>query len=204
MNNESINHERLKRATIVLVGILLVFSILLGRIFWIQTVDFNKYLSKVIDQITTQYSVSAERGTIYDKNGNVLATNITTYRIFISPSSILNNQNKADENGKNVNYADDISRGLSELLGVSYDEVYRHTTFTRYHDRTIAKNVMDEKTDEVRKFIEENDYDDMIHIQAMSTRYYPNSELASSVIGFTNSDGDGIYGLESQYDKVLA
>ena len=102
MNNESINHERLKRATIVLVGILLVFSILLGRIFWIQTVDFNKYLSKVIDQITTQYSVSAERGTIYDKNGNVLATNITTYRIFISPSSILNKQNKADENGKNV------------------------------------------------------------------------------------------------------
>ena len=204
MNNESINHERLKRATIVLVGILLVFSILLGRIFWIQTVDFNKYLSKVIDQITTQYSVSAERGTIYDKNGNVLATNITTYRIFISPSSILSNQKKADENGENKNYAEDISKGLSELLGVSYEEVLRHTTFTRYHDRTIAKNVMDEKTDEVRKFIEENEYEDMIHIQAMSTRYYPNSELASSVIGFTNSDGDGIYGLESQYDKILA
>ena len=204
MNNESISHERLKRATIVLVGILLVFAILLGRIFWIQTVDFNKYLSKVIDQITTQYSVSAERGTIYDKNGDVLATNITTYRIFISPSSILSNQKKAEENGKNINYAEDISRGLSELLGVSYDEVYRHTTFTKYHDRTIAKNVMDEKTDEVRKFIEENEYEDMIHIQAMSTRYYPNSELASSVIGFTNSDGDGIYGLESQYDEILA
>ena len=204
VNNESISHERLKRATIVLVGILLVFAILLGRIFWIQTVDFNKYLSKVIDQITTQYSVSAERGTIYDKNGDVLATNITTYRIFISPSSILSNQKKAEENGKNINYAEDISRGLSELLGVSYDEVYRHTTFTKYHDRTIAKNVMDEKTDEVRKFIEENEYEDMIHIQAMSTRYYPNSELASSVIGFTNSDGDGIYGLESQYDEILA
>ena len=86
MNSASISHERLKRATILLVGILLVFAILLGRIFWIQTVDFDKYLSKVIDQMTTQSSVSAERGIIYDKNGNVLATNITTYRVFISPS----------------------------------------------------------------------------------------------------------------------
>ena len=113
MNSESISHERLKRATVVLVGILLVFAILLGRIFWIQTVDFNRYLSKVIDQMTTQSKVSAERGTIYDKNGNILATNITTYRVFIAPKSILNNQNKADEDGKNINYAEDISRGLS-------------------------------------------------------------------------------------------
>ena len=104
MNDKSISHERLKRATIVLVGILLVFSILLGRIFWIQTVDFDKYLSNVIDQITTQSAVSAERGTIYDKNGNILATNITTYRIFISPSSILNNQKKAENDGKTVSY----------------------------------------------------------------------------------------------------
>ena len=204
MNFESISHGRLKRATVVLVGILLVFAILLGRIFWIQTVDFNRYLSKVIDQMTTQSSVAAERGTIYDKNGNVLATNITTYRIFISPSSILSNQQKADKNNKNINYAEDISRGLSEILGVSYQTVYEQTTYTKYLDRTIAKNVMDEKTDEVRAFITENDYDDMIYIQAMSTRYYPNSELASSVIGFTNSDGDGLYGLEAQYHEVLA
>lgn len=204
MNDKAISHERLKRATIVLVGILLVFSILLGRIFWIQTVDFDKYLSNVIDQITTQSAVSAERGTIYDKNGNILATNITTYRIFISPSSILNNQKKADNDGKIVSYAQDISKGLSQILGVDYETVYKQTTYTKYLDRTIAKNVMDEKADEVRRFIDDNNYHDMIYLQATSTRYYPNSELASSVLGFTNSEGDGIYGLESQYDKILA
>ena len=204
MNDKAISHERLKRATIVLVGILLVFSILLGRIFWIQTVDFDKYLSNVIDQITTQSAVSAERGTIYDKNGNVLATNITTYRIFISPSSILNNQKKAENDGKTVNYAQDISKGLSQILSIDYETVYKQTTYTKYLDRTIAKNVMDEKADEVRRFIDDNNYHDMIYLQATSTRYYPNSELASSVLGFTNSDGDGIYGLESQYDKILA
>ncbi len=204
MNDKAISHERLKRATIVLVGILLVFSILLGRIFWIQTVDFDKYLSNVIDQITTQSAVSAERGTIYDKNGNILATNITTYRIFISPSSILNNQKKAENDGKTVSYAQDISKGLSQILDIDYETVYKQTTYTKYLDRTIAKNVMDEKADEVRRFIDDNNYHDMIYLQATSTRYYPNSELASSVLGFTNSEGDGIYGLESQYDKILA
>ena len=89
-------------------------------------------------------------------------------------------------------------------MGISYDNVFAHTKHTNKHDRTIAKNVMDEKTDEVRKFIEDNNYGGMIHIEAMSTRYYPNSELASSVLGFTNADGDGIYGLESQYDEILA
>lgn len=204
MNNMSISHERLKRATVVLVGILLVFAILLGRIFWIQTVDFDKYLKKVIDQITTQSRVNAERGTIYDRNGNILATNITTYRVFISPSSILDNQNEAIKNGGSINYADHISRGLSNILGVAYEDVYKQTTYTRYLDRTIAKNVMDEKADEVRKFIDDNGYHNMIYLQATSTRYYPNSELGSSVIGFTNADGDGIYGLESQYEEILA
>ena len=204
MNTQSISHERLKRATIVLVGILLIFAILLGRIFWIQTVDFDKYLSNVIDQITTQSAVSAERGTIYDKNGNILATNITTYRIFISPSSILSNQKKADNSGFDVNYAEDISRGLSKILNVDYSKVLQQTTFTEYLDRTIAKNVTDEKADEVRQYINDNGYHNMIYLEATSTRYYPNSELASSVIGFTNGEGEGIYGLEAQYEKILA
>lgn len=203
MNNTSISHERLKRATIVLVGILLVFAILLGRIFWIQTIDYNKYLSNVMDQITIQSEVKAERGTIYDKNGQILATNITTYRIFIDPRVIANNQNEADDEGKTVKYADDISRGLSEILGVGYEEIYNKSQKDS-RDQTILKGVDEERTDEVRRFIVENEYEDMIHIEAMSTRYYPNSELASSVLGFTNYDGDGIYGLESQYDEILA
>lgn len=201
--SEHVSRERLKRATILLVGILLIFAILLGRIFWIQTVDFDRYLSKVIDQITTQSSVKAERGIIYDKNGNILATNITTYRVFISPSSIKSNQQDAEKSGEKINYAEDIARGLSEILSLDYETVLKQTTYTKYLDRTIAKNVMDEKADEVRAFIEEKGYHNMIYLQATSTRYYPNSTLASGIIGFTNVDGDGIYGIESYYNEVL-
>ncbi len=202
--SHSIGQERLKRATTVLVGVLLVFAILLGRIFWIQIFDFDRYLKKVIDQITTQSTVNAERGTIYDKNGNVLATNITTYRIFISPSSILSNQREADENGEKINYAEHIAEGLAQILDLEYETVYKQTTYTKYLDRTIAKNVMDNKADEVRAFIDDNGYHNMIYLQATSTRYYPNGALASSVLGFTNSDGDGVYGLESYYNELLS
>ncbi len=204
MNNRSVTHELLNRAATVLIVLLLLFVLLLGRIFWIQTFDFDRYLKKVIDQMTTQSSVNAERGTIYDKNGNILATNITTYRIFISPSSILNNQKEADEDGKSINYAEHIASGLSRILSLDYDTVYKQTTYTKYLDRTIAKNVMDEDADKIREFINDNGYHNMIYLQATSTRYYPNSSLASSVIGFTNSEGTGLYGLESFYDKVLS
>lgn len=204
MNNMSISHERLKRATVVLVGILLVFAILLGRIFWIQTVDFDKYLKKVIDQMTIQSTVSADRGEIYDRNGNVLATNITTYEVFIDPYYIAKSQSEADDLGKQENYADEISSGLSSLLDISYSEIYSKTQKTKWMYQNIVSNLEDDDADKIREFINEQELGGMIYVRAMTTRYYPYSSLASSVIGFTNSDGDGIYGLESQYEEILA
>lgn len=191
----------LKRALAVLVSMLLVFAMLLGRILIIQTVDYDRYLKKVIDQMNTQSTLQAERGIIYDANGDVLATNVTTYRVFISPSSIKAKQ-KSAEGG--VRYAEDISKGLSDILGIDYDTVYKQTTYTAYLDRTVQKNLSDEKADEVRAFINENGYHDMVFLEATSKRYYPNGSLGSAVIGFTNSDGKGIYGLEAFYNDDLS
>ena len=191
----------LKRALAVLVSMLLVFAMLLGRILIIQTVDYDRYLKKVIDQMNTQSTLQAERGIIYDANGDVLATNVTTYRVFISPSSIKAKQ-KSAEGG--VRYAEDISKGLSDILGIDYDTVYKQTTYTAYLDRTVQKNLSDEKADEVRAFINENGYHDLVFLEATSKRYYPNGSLGSAVIGFTNSDGKGIYGLEAFYNEDLS
>ena len=100
----------IKRSTLVGFIIFAIFGILLIRILLIQTVDFEKYQSKVIEQMTTESAVPANRGKIYDKNGNVLATNITTYRVFISPSGI-----KAAEEETKVKYADGIAKGFLRL-----------------------------------------------------------------------------------------
>ena len=203
MKESSEKTRSIKRSTLVGFLIFAIFAILLVKVLLIQTVEFEKYQSRVIEQMTTESSIPAKRGKIYDRNGNILATNITTYRLFISPSAI----NKASKED-NKNYAEGIAKGLSTLLpDVKYEDVYKQAAderYIKYLDRTIARKVSEEKATEIRKFIGENSYETMIYLEAQSTRYYPASTLASHAIGFTNTDGDGLYGLELQYDEYLS
>lgn len=203
MANETVSTGAIRRSTIMGLAVLGVFVLLLIRILIIQTVSFETYQSKVINQITTESPVSAARGKIYDRNGNVLATNITTYRVFISPSSISTASETEGENGY-VDYAKTVAKGLSDILGVSYDYVYKQATgYTQYLDRTIQRKVDENTADTVREYIEENGLEDMIYLEAQSTRYYPGGTLGAHMIGFTSSDGIGLYGLEYQYDEYL-
>ena len=203
MANETVSTSAVRRSTIMGLVVFAIFALLLVRILIIQTVNFDKYQSKVINQMTTESPVAADRGKIYDRNGNVLATNITTYRVFISPSSISSNSGTEGEAGY-VDYARVVSTGLSDILGVSYDYVYKQATgYTKYLDRTIQRKVNEETADAVREYIEQNELEDMIYLEAQSTRYYPADTLGAHIIGFTSSDGVGLYGLEYQYDEYL-
>lgn len=203
MARKMISTEAVRRSTWLGIAIFAAFAVLLGRILLIQTVDFKKYQTKVLNQMTTESPVPADRGKIYDRNGNVLATNITTYRVFVSPSGIQSAQDDLEE-GDTTNYADIVSRGLSEILGVSYDSVHKQVTeYTQYLDRTIQRKVNEETADTIREYIAEHDLETMIYLEAQSTRYYPNDSLGAHMIGFTSSDGVGLYGLEYQYDEYL-
>lgn len=201
MDDRTMKSKSIKRSTILGFAVVAVFAVLLIRILIIQTLSFDKYQSKVINQMTTESSVPANRGKIYDRNGNVLATNITTYRLFISPSSI-----KSAEDDEGRPYSELISRGLSSMVeDVEYDYVYKQATeYTKYLDRTIARKVDEKKADEIREFIAEYELENMIFLEAQSTRYYPAGDLASHILGFTSSDGVGLYGLENQYDEYLS
>ena len=86
MQDGSEKTRAIRRSTLIGIVIFAVFGVLLLKILLIQTIDFEKYQKKVIEQMTTESAVPANRGKIYDRNGNILATNITTYRVFISPS----------------------------------------------------------------------------------------------------------------------
>ena len=141
MPSGKLSSSALKRSTWLGIIIVAVFAALLLRVLYLQTVNFEKYQKKVIDQMTTESKVAADRGKIYDKNGNILATNITTYRVFISPSSIKSAQDEL-EAGDTKNYYELVSKGLSEILGVEYADVYKQATeYTKYLDRTIKKKV---------------------------------------------------------------
>jgi stage V sporulation protein D (sporulation-specific penicillin-binding protein) len=201
----TISTGALRRATLVSLTITLLLALLLIRVLVIQTADFERYQKKVVEQLTTESVINAKRGNIYDSNGVLLATNVTAYRIFISPRSI----QKLDTiyGLAPGTTAKNIAAGLSEILGkygVTYEQVLKQTTYTHYLDRTIARNVDEETTQKIRGFIDQCRYHDQIYAEAISTRYYPQESLASHLIGFTGSDGVGLYGLEYEYNEQLA
>lgn len=181
-----------------------LFGLLLLRILLLQTAGYDRYQQKVIDQMTTVAEVTAARGSIYDANGVVLATNVTTYRVFISPSSIADAQAEANQTGDGVRYDTLIAQELSSILNVNYDFVLKQTTYTKYLDRTIKREVDEDTADAVRRVIDQYGLQRMIYLQTTSTRYYPYSNVASHVLGFTGSDGTGLYGLEYSYNKLLS
>lgn len=189
----------LKRASIIGVVVLLAFVYLLLRILFLQTFGYEKYHNKVINQLTTETTVKADRGKLYDRNGELLATNITTYRVFISPRTIAA---YSEESG--VQYDALIAAGLSDILDATYENVMKQTTYTRYLDRTIAREVSEETATKVKQFIDKNALQNMVYLQAGSTRYYPHGSVACHVLGFTTSDGAGAYGLELQYNDILS
>lgn len=195
----STDSQTVIRGTILgLIMIALTLGLLL-RILKFQTVDYDKYQNKVINQLTTEAEVVAERGKIYDRNGVLLATNITTYRVFIAPRTI---ETASKLDGKN--YAEMIAVGLSDILDTTHENVIKQTTYTKYLDRTVARNVDQDTADLVKKFIDDKGLNDMVFLQAGSQRYYPNGTMACHVLGFTGSDGAGQYGLELKYNGVLA
>ena len=202
--NETIHPKVIFRSRVLLAVALVLFFGLLFRILLLQTAGYARYRQKVIEQITTESKVNASRGNIYDANGVLLATNVNTYRIFLSPSSIASAQSEHDQVGDQVRLAELISERLSEILDVSYDFVLKQTTYTKYLDRTIQRQADEATADRVRAFIEEYGLERMIYLETTSTRYYPYESLASHVLGFTGSDGGGLYGLEYSYNELLA
>ncbi len=215
---EPINPKTVKRSTIVAIVLAAIFAYLLMHILIIQTVKYDTYKEKVINQITTESGIKADRGKIYDCNGAIMATNVTAYRVFISPRGIAAAENRTSidsfffkkrfeisdaEIESGLTHTEFVANGLSKILSVDYDYILEQTEYTSYLDRTVARNVDTKLAEKVRQFIAENELQDEVYLEAISTRYYPYSKLASSVIGFTTSDGMGVYGLELQYNKEL-
>lgn len=202
MSIKKVGADARRRSFVIEIVILSIFLALLIRVLLIQTVHFEKYQAKVIDQLTTESDVSAARGDICDRNGRLLATNVTAYRVFIAPRTIKEKQKELKTDNPNEE-AEKVALGLSEILGVEYDFVMKQMEYNKL-DRTIARNVMEEKANEVRQFIQDNDLHTEVYLEPVSIRYYPYGSLAAHVIGFTSRDGVGLYGLEYQYNEQLA
>ena len=142
-------------------------------------------------QQTLDRTINPKRGTIYDATGkNVLAISSNVETVTVNPGNIA----KEDK--------EKVAKKLSELFELDYDTVLKKVT-KRSSIETIVKKVNKEKTDELRKWMEENNILTGINIDEDTKRYYPNSNLASQIIGFCGSDNQGLDGIEAKYDNEL-
>ena len=187
----------IRRSAAVALFLLLAFGFLLFRIFMIQYFDFERYQKKVLDQLTTKSPVRADRGQILDANGRVLAGNRTIFRVSVFPHAV------ATAEGENP--GEKIAVGLSSrIAGLTVEKMREHLSHTGDLERTVARSVERKTADAILKFALAEDLSNLISVKAVSTRYYPYGTLASHVLGFTGSDGQGLYGLEYQYEEALA
>ena len=178
------------RSLIVAIALILCAGVLVGSLVNLQVVNYDLYLGKVLDNMIHETTIKADRGKILDRNGQALAVNITTYRVFISPADI----DEADR--------DKIAKGLSEILGVTEEEVLTRAQKVNRKDETIKKDVDKDTADLVRAFIDKNGFTRQIYLEATQKRYYPYKNLAAQVIGYLGTDA-GLFGLELEYDSLL-
>ncbi|MEA4965800.1 MAG: penicillin-binding transpeptidase domain-containing protein [Oscillospiraceae bacterium] len=187
------NRPLLSRTFILLVvcGVL-VFIPLVFTLYKLMVSQHDYFEGLAISNQTRSTEVTASRGTIYDRNMNVLSTSATVENIFIDPNGI--EANKQD--------LDLIASGLSEILGVQESFVKEQAADTTKYYKIIKKKVTEEVADQVRTFINDNDIIG-IYLEPDSQRYYPYSSLAAQVLGFVNADNVGSEGIEAYYNSVL-
>ncbi|MFZ2538531.1 MAG: penicillin-binding transpeptidase domain-containing protein [Oscillospiraceae bacterium] len=186
---------------IVITAIILAFCVLVGSLVNIGILNHSFYLDYAESRQLRPETIAANRGSIYDRNMSVLAKSATVWDVTISPRDISANlKDKPDELQKKK---EAIAKILSEILEIDYEKVLAQTKKNNQYE-IIKKKIEKDTEVKIRQAIKENGWANEISLVENTKRYYPNSTLAASVIGFTGSDSDGRYGLEYQYNSQLS
>ncbi|MBE6881540.1 MAG: PASTA domain-containing protein [Ruminococcaceae bacterium] len=167
------------------------FSILFARLFQLMILDSEEYQRQAAENQLKVTTIAANRGSIYDRNGNKLAMSTTAWTVCVSPKEIKNENEKAL-----------IISGLSEILGTNQDYIREKCERNNYY-QVIKTRIGKDLAEEVTAFASNNGIK-AIYLQEDVSRKYPYENFASTVIGFVNDENIGAYGLESFYNGILS
>lgn len=212
------------RQIVILAGII-GFSAFVGyNLLKFTVMDGDKWRELANTQQTGQSVIMANRGTIYDANGTVLAQSSTVWNVIFAQNTTLKQSDgwREDYEEKRKNWvnnddpnkeplepykslSDTIIDGLSEILGISGDGMRNAYDNDQEHNYYIVKKEVEKpQVTMINSFLAEKGISsDCVYTEQSSKRYYPNGSLASNVIGFTDYKGTGVYGLEAYYDDYL-
>ncbi len=183
-----------KRIVIMAFVIAFLFSVDGARLAYLQLVSGSELAAKAESQQLSDTEIPAMRGTIYDSNGNVLAQSATVWDIYIDPSNIKSEEKR-----------DLVVNGLSDILDFDDEQkselIEKSKKDTKY--AVVAEKIENDIKEEISSFISENKLGSIIGSQQATRRYYPYGSFASTVLGFTGDDNQGLSGLEAYYDEEL-
>lgn len=191
-------NQKLRQRTAILIMLILIvgFGAAILRLSFLTLVQGSELQEKAVDQQLADTTISAKRGSIYDKNGKILAESASVWQVVLAPINF-----KTDEQ------REVCAKGLAEILDLEYEDVLEKTQQQNYY-AVVKRKIEADKRDEILKFIDKmaDDYKctGVISLLDDYKRYYPQNDLASCVIGFTGSDDQGLEGVEYKYDKYLA
>ena len=190
--------QRLRQRTAILILLILVlgFGAAVLRLTYLTTVQSSELQESAVDLQLADTTVSAKRGTIYDANGNVLAESASVWQVVMSPVNFKNDKQRQA-----------AAKGLSEIFDLEYNDVLDDTK-QQSHYVVVKRRIESDEREKVLELIDtlKKDYNCSGVIQLLDDykRYYPKNSLASSVIGFTGSDDQGLEGIEYEYDSYLS
>jgi len=162
------------------------------RLYRLMVVDYDYYTDLALRNQSRSTTVSADRGSIYDRNMNILACSQSVQTVYLDPHEL--KQSGADLQA--------ISEFLAQTLDLDAQWIHTQGKDTTKRYKQIAAGVDEETAARIRSYINENDISG-IHLEPGTKRVYPNGELASQVIGFTNASNTGCEGVEASYNSYL-
>jgi stage V sporulation protein D (sporulation-specific penicillin-binding protein) len=190
--------QRLRQRTAILILLILVlgFGAAVLRLTYLTTVQSSELQEAAVDLQLADTTVSAKRGTIYDANGNVLAESASVWQVVMSPINFKNDEQRQA-----------AAKGLSEIFDLEYNDVLEDTK-QQSHYVVVKRRIESDEREKVLELVDtlKKNYKCAGVIQLLDDykRYYPKNSLASSVIGFTGSDDQGLEGVEYEYDSYLS
>ena len=183
-----------RRITVVMAALGLAAFLPVGVRLWSLMVrDYDYYAGLALKNQTRTTKVSARRGSILDRNMNVLATNVGVENVYLDPHEL--KQSKAEMTA--------IAQVLGGILGKDPDWIRQQASDTRMRYKQIGTRIDENTAGQIRAYINENNISG-IHLEPERQRVYPYGSLAAQVIGFTNAGGDGCEGIEAVYDSFLS
>lgn len=176
-------HTRIRYVFLFVICLMLI---IVAKVFYIQVFEYEKLSSLAESLWSRELPIKADRGEIVDRNGKVLATNITTTSLVLIPNQIVD--------------AEKVAKELSAILNSDYEDMLAHVTKKTSIERVHPEGrQLDYDTAEK---IDALNFDG-VYLVKESKRYYPYGSMLSHVLGYVGIDNQGLSGLELYYDKYL-